>query len=90
MFVLLVHAPDIEPVTDCLGEKVVQPRPEAGDEQHVPGVAEVPDTAHHPGASSGAQVNLGGDGEAGLSHRRGGHQLQPALVQVPIPARPRC
>lgn len=89
MFVLLVHAPDIEPVTDCLGEKVVQPRPETGDEQHVPGVAKVPDTAHHPGATSGAQVNLGDD-ETGVSHPRGGHQLQPALVQVSIPARPQC
>lgn len=48
----LVHAPHIQPVADCLGEDAVQPRPKAGDDHHVPGVAVVTDAAQHPGPAS--------------------------------------
>lgn len=55
-----VHASHVQPVTDRPGEDVPQPGPETSDDQHVPGVAVVPDAAHHPGPTSGAQVDLGG------------------------------
>lgn len=55
-----VHASHVQPVADRPGEDVPQPGPETSDDQHVPGVAVVPDTAHHPGPTSGAQVDLGG------------------------------
>lgn len=73
-----VHASHVQPVAERLREDVPQPGPETSDDQHVPGVAIVPDAAHHPGPASGAQVDLGGQpgrGELSLSHACGGKCL---------------
>jgi len=64
-----VHGPHVQPVADHPGEDIPQPGSKTSDDQHVPGVAFVPDTTHHPGPTSGAQVDLGG--------QPGGGQLPP-------------
>lgn len=53
-----VHLPHVPPVRDGCGQVVLEKSLKSCDHQHVPGVAVIPDPAHHPGSTSGADDDL--------------------------------
>lgn len=53
-----IHLPHVPPVRDGCGQVVLEESLKSCDHQHVPGVAVIPDPAHHPGSTSGADDDL--------------------------------
>lgn len=53
-----VHLSHVPPVRDGCGQVVLEESLKSSDHQHVPGVAVIPDPAHHPRSTSGADDDL--------------------------------
>lgn len=63
-----VHLSHVPPVRDGCGQVVLEESLKSSDHQHVPGVAVIPDPAHHPRSTSGADDDLKNTNAVSVGH----------------------